>query len=121
MPSSSLLLDVADDLLLGRVRAGEHGRARDVDPGLVLDGVDHPLDVDVVGDVAAAVADVDADPRSVMPLPFICSRWAAAWAAAAPACRIDSGMSLAPEAEPATKTPGMLVSAGFRSSSGSAT
>ena len=30
------------------------------------------------------------------------SRWAATWATVAPACRIDSAMSLAPEAAPAT-------------------
>ena len=80
--------------------------------GLVLDRVDHRVDVDVVGDVAAAVADVDADAvpsRSCGHLPPL-PRCAAACATAAPACRIDSGMSLAPEAAPATKTPGMLVS-----------
>ncbi len=61
-PVQLVILDVRHDLLLGRVRAREHGRAGDLDPGLVLDGLDHPLDIDVVGDVAAAVADIDADP-----------------------------------------------------------
>ena len=56
-----LLLDVFDDLLLGGVGAGEHGGLghHHVRVGLQLG--DHLVDVDVVGDVAAAVADVDAD------------------------------------------------------------
>src|SRR5664280_1286924 len=56
-----VLADVVDDLLLGRIRAGEHRSPGHADSGLALDGVDHLRDVDVVGDVPAAVADVDAD------------------------------------------------------------
>ena len=55
------LLDVLGDLLLAGLGAGEHGRAGD-DDGLLAERLrGDPLDVDVVGDVAAAVADVDAD------------------------------------------------------------
>jgi hypothetical protein len=57
-----VLGDVLGDLLLGGVRAGEHGVARHHHVGVGLDGSDDLPDVDVVGDVAAAVADVDADP-----------------------------------------------------------
>ncbi len=116
-----LFLDVAHDLLLRRVRAGEHRAPGDDDTGLVLDGGDDAVDVDVVGDVSAAAADVDAEPPIAHAGTFVRSRCAAACAAAAPACRIDSGMSLAPEAAPATYTPAMLVRAGSTSSSGSST
>ncbi len=113
-------------LLLARVGAGEHGVLRDDDAGLVLHGVDDGLDIHVVGDVAAAVADVDAQaPLAGRKIAhagtFRLSRWAATWAAAAPAWRIESAMSLAPDAVPATKTPGMLVRPGSMSSLGSAT
>ena len=57
-----VLGDVLGDLLLGGVRAGEHGVTRHHHVGVALDGSDDLVDVDVVGDVASAVADVDADP-----------------------------------------------------------
>jgi len=82
---------------------------------LVLDGVPHLLALDVIGDVAPAVADVDAD-FSVAHR-FTLSTWAAASAAAAPECRMVSGMSMAAADEPATYTPSMLVRAGLWSSS----
>src|SRR5512147_545764 len=131
----TLRLDVADHVLLGGVRAGEHGGLRDDDVAGVADVRDHAHDVDIVGDVAAAVADIDADPAGIggelllghagaVTIPSVDvsrSRWAATWATAAPAWRIESAMSLAPDAAPATNTPGMLVWPGLRSSSGSAT
>ena len=96
---------------------------RDADAGRVLDGVDDPIDVDVVADVAAALADVDGEAglAHADADAFRRSRCAATWAAAAPACRIDSGMSRGPETAPATKTPGMLVAPGLKSSSTSST
>ena len=60
-PVELLLLDVMGHVLLGGVRAGEHGRLRDDDIAGVADVRDHAFDIDVVGDVAAAVADVDTD------------------------------------------------------------
>ena len=60
-PVEALLLRVLDDLLLGRVGAGEHRRLGDHDAGLLRYGGDDFVDVDVVADVAAALADVDAD------------------------------------------------------------
>ena len=119
------LLDVLGDLLLAGLGAGEHGRPGD-DHGLLAERLGgDPLDVDVVGDVAAAVADVDADfppawairagaSESVIPARRSAhagtstfsrrarSRWAETCATVAPACRIDSAMSFAPEAAPAT-------------------
>ena len=56
-----LLLDVVDHVVLRAVGAGEHRGLGDHDARLVLQRVAHRGDVDVVGDVAAAVADVDAD------------------------------------------------------------
>ncbi len=54
-------LDVLGDLLLARLGAGEHGRPGD-HHGLLAERLrGDPLHVDVVGDVAAAMADVDAD------------------------------------------------------------
>src|SRR5450756_1151035 len=118
------------------IRAGEHGGPRDGNVAVALDGFDDLCHVHVVGDVAAAMADIDPDPPSAGCGAFELrlahagtptfsrwarSRWAATWAAVDPACRIESTMSLAPEAAPATKTPGMLVAPGSRSSFGSAT
>ena len=57
-----LLLDVALHVLLAGVGAGEHHLAGDDHAGLALGGRDHLVDIHVVRDVAAAVADVDADP-----------------------------------------------------------
>ncbi len=57
----ALLVGVLHDLLLGRVRAGEHRGPRDHHVRVVLDGRDDLVDVDVVADVAAALADVHAD------------------------------------------------------------
>ncbi len=48
------------------VGAGEHHLAGDDHARLALGGGDHLVDVDVVGDVAAAVADVDADPALLL-------------------------------------------------------
>jgi hypothetical protein len=56
-----LLLDVLDHVVLRGVGAGEHRGAGHGDAVLLLDALANFLDVDVVGDVAAAVADVDAD------------------------------------------------------------
>jgi hypothetical protein len=125
----ALLLGVLHDLLLGRVGAGEHRRAGDDDVVVALDVLDDLVHVDVVTDVAAALADVDADLAAAhgctfafaASATFALSRWAAAWATAAPAWRIESGMSLAPAAAPATKTPGRLVRPGSMSSSASPT
>ena len=61
-----LLLDVALHVALARVGAGEHHLAGDHDAGLALGGGDDLVDIDVVGDVAAAVADVDADPSLLL-------------------------------------------------------
>ena len=96
---------------------------------LCPDVVDDLLDIDVVGDVAAAVADIDADApsaglalggghdgsgvdrdlllahagtSSICGRGFVRSRCAATWATAAPAWRMESAMSLAPDAAPAT-------------------
>ena len=55
-----LLLDVLHHLLLRGVGAGEERRLRDRDAELLLDRLADLVDVDVVGDVAAAVADIDA-------------------------------------------------------------
>ena len=125
----ALLLGVLHDLLLGRVGAGEHRRPGDHDVVVALDLGDDLVHVDVVADVAAALADVHADLAAAhdvtfafaTSLTFARSRWAAACATAAPAWRIESGMSLAPAAEPATNTPGRLVRPGSRSSSASPT
>ena len=57
-------LDVVLHLLLPGVRAGEDGVLGNDDAGFILDGVDDRLDIDVVGDVAAAMADIDADPAA---------------------------------------------------------
>ncbi len=112
-----VLRDVVDHVLLRGVRAGEHGRPRHGHVAVGLDGLDDLRDVDVVGDVAAAVADVDPDPPraggGAVELRLVHagtptfsrrarSRCAATWAAVDPACRIESAMSLAPEAAPAT-------------------
>ena len=119
----ALLVGILDDLLLGRIGAGEHCRPGDHDVGVVFDRGDNLVDVDVVADVAAALADVHADLAAAhaCTFTFARSRWAAAWATAAPAWRMESGMSLAPAAEPATNTPGRLVRPGSRSSSASPT
>ena len=61
-----LLLDVALHVSLPGIGAGEHHLASDHDPRLALGGRDDLVDVDVVGDVAAAVADVDADPSLLL-------------------------------------------------------
>ena len=55
------LVGVLDDLLLGRIRAGEHRGPGDHHVGIVLHGLDDLLDIDVVADVAAALADIHAD------------------------------------------------------------
>jgi hypothetical protein len=47
--------------VLRAVGAGEHRRLRDNDARFVLQRVPHRGDVDVVGDVAAAVANINAD------------------------------------------------------------
>ena len=121
------LLDVLDDLLLAGLGAGEHRRAGDHDGLLAQRLRGDPLHVDVVGDVAAAMADVDADlaPDGTARAFGVAagrlilarrvahagtstfsrrdrSRWAETCATVAPACTIDSAMSLAPEAAPAT-------------------
>ena len=99
-----LLLDVALHLALAGIRAGEHHLARHDHAGLTLRGGDDLVHVDVIGDVAAAVADVDADAALGRGHAgtFACSRKAATWATVDPACRIESAMSLAPDAAPAT-------------------
>ena len=61
----ALLLDVLDHVVLRGVGAGEHRGLGHGDAVLLFHLFAHRLDVDMVGDVAAAVADVDAD------LPFI--------------------------------------------------
>ena len=53
-PSSCLLSDIVDDLLLRGVGAGEHGSAGDGHTRLVNDRGQDPVHVDVVGDVAPA-------------------------------------------------------------------
>ena len=144
-PVEVLAADVVDHVVLGAVRAGEHRRLRDDDTGLVLERLADGLHVHVVGDVSSAVADVHADPAlgrvrcgPVLPgegriqrirrghtvtswVKWWCSRWAATCATAAPECRMVSTMSFAPEAVPATNTPGTVVWPGLSSALGSAT
>ncbi len=116
-PIEALFLDLLDHVVLTTVGAREHRGLGVHHAGLVGDGVAHPGHVDVVGDVPAAMADVDADASLAHDATSIAaargwpvfSRWAATWATAAPACVMESTMSLAPDAVPATKTPGMLV------------
>ena len=57
-----LLLDVVHDLLLGGVGAGEHGRAGHDHARFVRHGGDDVVHLDMVGDVASALADIDPDP-----------------------------------------------------------
>ena len=99
-----LLLDVALHVPLARVGAGEHHLAGHHDAGLGLGRRDDLVDVDVVGDVAAAVADIDPDPALGLGHAgtFAFSSQAATWATVEPAWRIESAMSLAPDAAPAT-------------------
>ncbi len=116
--------DVGLDLLLGGIGAGEHRGLRHDDVARVPDVLDDLLDIDVVGDVAAAVADIHTDASSAVlarlvdggeghvahagtitiwgSAVFVRSRCAATWAAAAPAWTMESAMSLAPDAAPAT-------------------
>ena len=61
-----LLLDVALHVSLAGVGAGEHHLAGDDHAGFAFGGGDDLVDIDVVGDVAAAVADVDADPALLL-------------------------------------------------------
>ena len=61
-PVEPQVLDVVDDGLLALVGAHEHDVARDRDAVQAAASLRDPVDVDDVGDVAAAVADVDADP-----------------------------------------------------------
>ena len=60
-PVETLLLGILDDLLLGRVGAREHGGLRDHDVGLLGDRGDDLVNIDVVADVAPALADVHPD------------------------------------------------------------
>jgi hypothetical protein len=93
-------MDVVYHFLLGRIRASEHGRFGYRYTLFILNCIPNMLNFHVVRDIATAVADVNTN------LPFAhfftLSTWAAANAAAAPECKIVSGMSIAAEADPAT-------------------
>ena len=57
-----VLLDVVLHLLLGGIGAGEHRGFGHDDAGLAPGGGSDGLDIDVIGNIAAAVADIHADP-----------------------------------------------------------
>ena len=125
----ALLVGVLHDLLLGRVGAGEHCRAGDHDVGVVLDRGDHLLDVDVVADVAAALADVHADLAAAHACTFTFARRLPSPSPGGrrpgpprrPRGGWNRGCPWRRPPTPATNTPGRLVRPGSRSSSASPT
>ncbi len=87
----ALFLGVGHDLALGGVGAGEHRRLGDRHALLLLDGGHDLVDVDVVADVAAALAHVHADllGTHAVTVAFAASTWTCA---AVPAAAFDFSM-----------------------------
>ena len=104
-------LNVVDDFLLRGIRTSKHGRLGHFDVGFTGNFLPDFFAIHIVGDVAAAIADVHAQ-TSVVHVRTL-STWAPARAAAADEWRMVSGMSITAAVDPAAKTPSMLVRAGL--------
>ena len=134
-----LLLDVALHVLLGRVGAGEHHLARDDDARLALGRRRRPgrrrrsrrccrrsgrrrrRSGGCGGSRRARRSRAARSCRHRFAGAVLARGGPPPGRPSTPAWRIESAMSLAPDAAPATNTPGMLVWPGLRSSSVSAT